>query len=177
MRQLFSAANVPLIATFRPCSSSDAERFDLLAAAIHAGATYVDIEMEAPYLKDLAAVAKGKQCKVILSHHWREHTPPKEELTDTVAAMQGYEPDYCKVVARAHAPTDNIRVLSLYEDTANLLAFCMGSVGRWSRIASYLLGAPFIYAAPDNGPATADGQPTIHELHELARIIRMNPAP
>jgi 3-dehydroquinate dehydratase type I len=167
IEKLFGEATPPLVAVFRPNGADDAVRFDALQTAITAGAAYVDIETDAPYLAALMDAAKQAGCKVILSYHDFERTPDNDTLQQLVAQMKALQPDYLKIATFAHSAADAARVLSLYETEKNLLAFCMGKEGRASRITSRLLGAPFIYAAPDNGPATADGQFTISELKKL----------
>ncbi|MDR3350500.1 MAG: type I 3-dehydroquinate dehydratase [Prevotellaceae bacterium] len=162
--QLFGQAKIPLIATFRPGGVSDAARFEALQTAINAGAAYVDIETDAPYLAALMQAARKTKCKIILSYHDFERTPDNGELQRIVAQMHALQPDFLKIATCAHSIADAERILSLYATEKNLLAFCMGKTGQYSRIKSLSLGAPFIYAAPDNGAATADGQLTVSEL-------------
>jgi 3-dehydroquinate dehydratase type I len=162
--QLFSQATIPLLATFRPNGADAAARFEALRTAINAGAAYVDIETDAPYLAALMQAAKKANCKIILSYHDFERTPSLDELFRIVAQMRAAQPNLLKIVTYAHSTADAERVLSLYETEKNLLVFCMGKEGQYSRTKSYALGAPFIYAAPDNGVATADGQLTVSQL-------------
>jgi len=143
-----------------------------LKTAIVAGVAYVDVEHDAPYLRELLADAREHQCRTILSYHNFESTPSKEELSVLVANMQTYHPDYLKIVPFAQSPDDALRVLLLYENTKNLLSFCMGEQGKYSRIVSYLLGAPFIYAASKNGAGTADGQLTVAEIKAVLQLLR-----
>jgi 3-dehydroquinate dehydratase type I len=162
--QLFGQATIPLLATFRPNGAEDAARFEALRTAVNAGAAYVDIETDAPYRSALMQAAKKARCKTILSYHDFERTPDLDTLQRLVVQMRAAQPDLLKIVTYAHSAADAERVLSLYETGKNLLAFCMGKEGQFSRRKSYVLGAPFIYAAPDNGAATADGQLTVSQL-------------
>ncbi|MDR0582559.1 MAG: type I 3-dehydroquinate dehydratase [Prevotellaceae bacterium] len=164
--QLFGRKNIPLIATFRSNGAGDAARFEALQTAINAGAAYVDIETDAPYLTALMQEARKAKCKVILSYHDFERTPGNDELQCIVAQMRALQPDFMKIVTYAHAAADAERILSLYKTEKNLLAFCMGKEGQSSRIKSRSLGAPFIYAAPDNGVATAAGQLTVSQIKQ-----------
>ncbi len=171
--QLFSQAPVSLIATFRPSETiSDIKRFAALKTAVIAGASYVDVEADAPYRDELMMVACENHCPVILSYHNFECVPVKEELHTIVAQMKAVQPDYLKIVPYAQSPADALRVLSLYETEKKLLAFCMGTHGKFSRIASYLLGAPFIYAASASDAATADGQMTIAEIKSILEQLK-----
>jgi 3-dehydroquinate dehydratase type I len=162
--QLFSRAKIPLIATFRP---TGAARFEALKTAVNAGAAYVDIETDAPYLTALMQEARKAKCKVILSYHDFERTPGNEELQSIVMQMRASQPSLLKIATYAHTAADAERILSLYKTEKNLLAFCMGKEGQASRIKSCSLGAPFIYAAPDHGVATADGQLTVSQIKQL----------
>jgi 3-dehydroquinate dehydratase type I len=172
--QLFSQATIPLLATFRPNGAEDTVRFEALRTAVNAGAAYVDIESDAPYRTALMQAAKEAGCKIILSYHDFERTPPLDELQRRVTQMRAAQPDLLKIVTYAHAAADAERVLSLYETEKNLLAFCMGKEGQFSRRKSLALGAPFIYAAPDNGAPTADGQLTVSQLKVESYAIATN---
>ena len=80
---LFCEADIPLVATCRIAeSSSEAESEVKLAAAIRAGARYVDLEIEAP--EDLAEriglCAEEYGTTYIRSFHDFEGTPSEKEL-------------------------------------------------------------------------------------------------
>jgi 3-dehydroquinate dehydratase-1 len=173
IHRLFSQSKVPLIATFRPNGIPDDLRKDALQAAVSAGATYVDIEADASYRTDLLKFATENHCKTILSCHYYRSTPGKSVLSGILKNMDAQHPTYKKIVTYAIQSTDAMRVLALYEEEPNLLAFCMGSEGRSSRVVSYLLGAPFIYAAPDGGALTADGQYTVSQIKEVLRAVNL----
>ncbi|MDR2358714.1 MAG: type I 3-dehydroquinate dehydratase [Prevotellaceae bacterium] len=165
--QLFGQAKVPLVATFRPNGVTDAARFEALKTAVNAGAAYVDIETGAPYLAALMQEARKAKCKVILSYHDFERTPDNGELQRIIAQMRALQPGLLKIATCARTAADAGRILSLYKTEKNLLAFCMGKEGQASRTESCSLGAPFIYAAPDHGVATADGQLTVSQIKHI----------
>lgn len=54
------------------------------------------------------------------------------------------------------------------------LCFAMGEVGAFSRILSWIHGAPWVYASLE-GRATAPGQFTLRELVESYRLARLEP--
>jgi len=169
--KLFSQSKAPLIATFRPTDISDTARHIALKAAIITGATYVDIEFDAPYATELITFAKENDCKIILSYHNFQATPSTKELKEIAQKMQALQPDFLKIVTFANASIDTLQVLPLYETTENLIAFCMGDHGKYSRIAAYYLKTPFIYAAPDNACTTADGQLTVSEIKSILSLL------
>ncbi|MDR0729575.1 MAG: type I 3-dehydroquinate dehydratase [Prevotellaceae bacterium] len=168
-KNLFRSATVPLIATFRPGDASDTLREEHLRTAIHAGAAYVDIELDAPYLNSLMQEARTHDCKVILSYHNSTHTPGAKALKRIVQQMQAHRPDVLKIVTHGLRSYDRLQLWSLYGIASNLVAFCTGANSGESRIASGLAGAPFMYAAPNDGPPTADGQFTVAQLRNVKR--------
>ncbi|MDR2361956.1 MAG: type I 3-dehydroquinate dehydratase [Prevotellaceae bacterium] len=168
-KNLFRSATVPLIATFRPGDASDALREEHLRTAIHAGAAYVDIELDAPYLSRLMQEAQMHNCKVILSYHDSTRTPGLRALKRIVRKMQAYRPDILKIVTHGLRPYDHMQLWSLYEIEPNLISFCTGLNSQSSRVFSGLTGAPFMYAAPNDGPPTADGQFTVASLKNVMR--------
>lgn len=54
------------------------------------------------------------------------------------------------------------------KNTPALIAFAMNEAGRFTRPLSIRLGAPFCYAKPNEGKATATGQYTLDEMLSLA---------
>jgi 3-dehydroquinate dehydratase type I len=66
--------------------------------------------------------------------------------------------DIAKIACHVHSFTDCARILSLYQKKREIIAFGLGKMGTFTRIASLFLGAPFTYAALAPGKETADGQ-------------------
>ena len=77
-----------LIATCRPEGVTDAQRMELLKVAIDNGAAWVDIEIESDraFTNELAAYAKAKGCKVIISYHDYNKTPSVIELNNRITS-------------------------------------------------------------------------------------------
>ncbi|HPW17431.1 MAG TPA: type I 3-dehydroquinate dehydratase [Candidatus Aminicenantes bacterium] len=170
VRALFSRPRL-LVAACRPGARSESERKALLAEAIAAGASYVDLEAEAgeAYKRELVAEARARGCRVIVSHHDFERTPPRAELERVIRA--GFEDgaDVVKVACRVRAPADNARLLGLLDAARPLVVVGMGPAGRITRIAAPLLGSPFTYASPEPGLETAEGQIDQAALREYLR--------
>ena len=84
IKQIFSLPS-KLIATCRPNPAirGEEERKKTLLTAIEAGAAYVDIEIEAAddFKKEIMQTARLRGCRVILSYHNYDKTPPKSEPT------------------------------------------------------------------------------------------------
>src|SRR5512145_2987146 len=98
IRKVFSQRK-KLIATCRPGKIKDKDRALMLKVAIESGATYVDIEYEAPvvYKNDLIDFAHSHQCDVIISYHNYEKTPDLDELEKIVQECYAQGADLAKI--------------------------------------------------------------------------------
>jgi 3-dehydroquinate dehydratase-1 len=173
IRKLFTLP-VDIIATCRPGTKSEQQRESLLLSAIASGAAYVDIEVNAgtDYFKRISDKARDLNCKLIVSYHNQEHTPQMNELEDILTRCFRMEAEIAKIVCRVHSPADCVRILSLYQQEKNIIAFGLGKQGMFTRIASLFLGAPFIYAASAPGKETADGQLDMQRLKSILDALR-----
>jgi 3-dehydroquinate dehydratase I len=161
------------VATCRNDKLSDPERMEKLKLAILAGASFVDIEYEAEtdYRNELAAFANANHTKVIISYHDYKKTPLLNELNEIINASKQWGADIVKLATMANSEKDSARIMGLYDNHSNLLAFCMGEKGVISRIAAPILGAPFTFAAPDAASATAPGQLTAEQFFNVYNIL------
>lgn len=161
-----------LIATCRPDVVGVEEQRRLLTLAIDSGAALADIEIEASseLKKNLAATAKAKGCKLIISYHNFSSTPSSKEVEAIIDSIFAEGADIAKVATTANCKEDTARILGLYGKYKNLVAIAMGDDGRIARVAAPLLGAPFTFAAP-KGQATAPGQLDTEQMESLYKII------
>jgi 3-dehydroquinate dehydratase type I len=79
--------------------------------------------------------------------------------------------DKIKITTTANSKSDCSLVMGLYAKHKNILAFCMGTLGKITRVAAPLLGAEFTYASWNELRSTAPGQLTVAELKEIYKII------
>lgn len=147
-----------LIATFR----SDVEPVKLIdryGLALDSGCTFVDVDASIPevHRNTVKAMAHGKGCKVILSYHNFNETPEIGRLQEIADALFRSGADVAKLACKANTAVDCSRVLGLYARYSSIVAFCMGNLGKVTRLAAPILGAPFTYASAD-GCGTAPGQ-------------------
>ena len=72
-----------------------------------------------------------------------------------------------KIVTTAKSLVDSTKIMSLYnpDNRINLIAFCMGEVGRHSRILCLYLGSPFTYVSL--GKPIAPGQFSLDEVKSI----------
>lgn len=169
IEELFSFCDLPLVATCRISEHMPAQTAESrLLAAIHAGAQYVDLEMEAPPMmsKRIRRETREYGVTLIRSYHDFQRTDSVEALKALVEKCQRLGADIVKIVTTAVIRPDANRVLSLYDEfePAGLIAFCMGEMGRESRLECLRKGAPFTYAALNDEEATAPGQWTTLEM-------------
>ncbi|MDY0201829.1 MAG: type I 3-dehydroquinate dehydratase [Bacteroidales bacterium] len=160
-----------LIATYR--TTSDFETMlTLLTQAIGNGCTFVDIDINTPniYLDKLIKIAQSKGCKVILSYHNFEETPDTKDLINIADKLFSHGACIAKIACMAQAPSDCARVMGLYENYKNLVAFCMGTTGMVTRISAPLLGAPFTYASEGKWE-TAPGQLSYTDANTILNIL------
>jgi 3-dehydroquinate dehydratase-1 len=173
LRSLFARAGAT-VATMRPGRHDDELRAATMIAAIHAGASYVDVELDAPaVLRDtVIAAARRRGCRVIVSHHDHQRTPSSDELALLVDACFEAGADLAKLACQVRAPAEAARLLSLLDDPRPVIPIGMGELGRPTRVIAPLLGAPFTYAALARGRETADGQYDAARLAELLEGVR-----
>ena len=152
------------IATYRSENS-----FDILFAkysqAIQFGCTCVDIDINVPeiYRDKIADLAHSLNRRVILSYHNYDKTPSKKHLTQTIEKIFSSGADIAKLACMAKSLDDCSRILGLYENQTKLVAFCMGELGKVTRLAAPILGAPFTYASI-KGKEVAPGQISYSEV-------------
>jgi 3-dehydroquinate dehydratase-1 len=172
IKRLFSLP-VKTVATCREGKFSDQYRLTLLETAIITGATYVDIELEMPaeMKKLIVKMAKEKNCKIIVSYHNFNLTPPVPELRSIINSCRETGADIVKIVCQVVNAMDVANLLSLYTFEKNIIAFGMGLDGLITRIAAPLLGAEFTYATIDKDNKTAPGQVTVKEMRTFYRIL------
>lgn len=155
------------IATCRSCAHSD--RFSILKHSLEAGAEFVDVELESEpmFVEEMAYITRLLNRKLIVSYHNYEETPSLFVLKRIYASAVTVGADLVKIACHTNSMQDNAKLLSLLAECHNLIVVGMGTIGRLTRIISPLLGSPFTFAAPDDGPPSAPGQLTFTQMTEL----------
>lgn len=181
LEDIYTASKLPVIATLRSSadggafSGSENSRIAYLFEALDAGCTMIDIERGTePGLKEkLIRNAKKNNCGVIISVHDFEGTAGMEELSMIMEMERGEGADIGKIVTTPHSVEDCHRVLRLLlkaeKEKFPLIAFCMGELGRFTRVIAPLYGAPFTYAS--SGTPTAPGQLSISAMRRVWRLV------
>ena len=173
----------PLLFTNRPSweggsfSGSEQERLQPLLQAVELQAAYVDLELRADKAlrQRLLAAKRSSATRLILSWHDFRATPGAEELTGLLQRMRAAGADIGKIVTTAETTGDVLRVLALLEEAHRigfpLSAFCMGKVGRISRVATIYLGGEMTYVAAAEDQATAPGQLSAARMNQLCALF------
>lgn len=167
-----------LIATCRLGFYHESERLLLLKQAVMSGASYVDLEIEAPVStkQEIIQAARSRGCRVIMSYHNDSETPPAAELKRIVRLCFREGADLCKIACRCLSMRDMMMILSLYgefEDfKGRIIALGTGDKAVWSRIAAPFLGAPFTYAAWSESERTAEGQLSFKDMQSLFSCLK-----
>ena len=155
----------------------DLARTEPLLRAVEQGAAFVDLELRADSRarRQLLDAIQGTTTRLILSCHDFSATPGPEQLRDTLLRMADSGAHVGKIVTTAHHVADVLRVLALQEKARELglplIAFCMGTAGRISRLATLYLGGFMTYVAVDEEQATAPGQLSAARLHRLMELF------
>jgi len=167
---LFSVfgAHKNLIATYRH-NNNDLEQVKYVYFnSIEKGARYIDLDVNLPekLRKEIIQQARHNKTGIILSYHNFIETQNSKELNKIISGIKQQNPDIVKVACMANTKSDCAAILSLYESHQNIIAFCMGKVGSFTRILAPLIGAPFTYTSIE-GAETAEGQINYNEIVEL----------
>lgn len=153
---------------------TEAERVGLLLEAVQHDCALVDLELRAaPELRGelLDCLAQHPHTRLIISWHDFEGTPANEILGEILQEQAESGAHIGKIVTSAREPQDVFRVLQLLglaeESGFPLIAFCMGSIGRISRLATVTLGGYMTYGSPEGCRESAPGQIPVAVLRDM----------
>jgi 3-dehydroquinate dehydratase I len=182
LKRLFRTHPGPVIATNRLAAEGgkwtggEAERRALLEEALTLGADFLDLELAADPAWRREVYGRRGEAKIILSWHDFSGTLETAQLEDTLQKMLAQDADIIKMVTMARAPEDNLRLLALIPQARaagrEIIAFCMGPAGKWSRIAAPLLGSFLTFAPFTKKGASAPGQLTVNEVKRLWQMLK-----
>jgi 3-dehydroquinate dehydratase type I len=83
--------------------------------------------------------------------------------------------DVVKIVSQAEKWSDNFRLLDLipkaHDRNVRIIAFCMGPLGRTSRVLSHLMGGYVTFASLEAGEESADGQIPASDMKHILEIL------
>ncbi|NWF53473.1 MAG: type I 3-dehydroquinate dehydratase [Syntrophaceae bacterium] len=156
---------------------SEKDRVGLLAQAANLGADYLDVEAGTGKqgIGRLKAEIGAKATRMIVSHHDFQRTPPWNGLVRRLDACRAYGAHAVKIVTLARSMEDNIRLMRIIPRSLAqgqpIIAFCMGPLGRVSRILAPLLGSFLTYVSLRKGAESAPGQFTVGEMRKIMGLL------
>jgi len=181
LKEIINAATKPVIVTYRSKKEGGGglaryeTRVRYLLNAIEAGADFVDIEFSMPQIYRQEIFQAGGASKLIISAHLHNKTPTRERLEDTFRRMTATGADVVKIITYAREPEDNLRVLGLIPlakvFNVNVIAFCMGPVGRISRVFTLIMGGYLTFASLDEGQESASGQIPVRKMKQILDVL------
>jgi 3-dehydroquinate dehydratase / shikimate dehydrogenase len=118
---------------------------------------------------------------VIISEHQYEKTPENlESVYENMLTNEddGICSDIIKIAVQANDITDTIPIWKLLKraksENQEIIPIAMGEAGKWTRILGLAHGAFLTFASLDADNATAPGQVTAQDLHEVYRAKELN---
>jgi 3-dehydroquinate dehydratase type I len=181
LKELIMSATRPILATYRSRkeggegSAGYETRVRHLSNAMEAGADYVDVEFSIPLEHRQRVLQNKVSSKIIVSLHLRNDTPHREKLEGVLKNMAATGADIVKIVTWARAWEDNFRVLELIPKAQamgiGIIAFCMGPLGRISRIVCPLMGGYMTFASLEKGQESASGQIPAPDMKQILETL------
>jgi 3-dehydroquinate dehydratase-1 len=182
LQKLFRTLPGPVIATNRLASEGgrwqgdEPDRLKLLSEALGLGITCLDVELAADAVWRRELAVRREKTKLILSWHDFTGTPDLARLEALLEEMLASDTDIVKMVTMARQPEDNVHLLSLipkaHAHGKEIIAFCMGPLGKWSRVAAPLLGSFLTFAPFSKRGASAPGQLTVNDLKKAWNLLK-----
>ncbi|MCR4560138.1 MAG: type I 3-dehydroquinate dehydratase [Bacteroidales bacterium] len=166
-------SDVKFIVTCRDGFVDKETKFEYLRRAALAGAEYLDLELELGE-KFICSFQKGLPVKIIVSYHNYDKTPEYNELYQIVKQCVACNCDIAKIVCTVNNLNDTGSLLGLYSSyihNKNIVAFGMGEKASFTRVVCLKCGAPFTYASPDDGSATAPGQLIVSKMKAMYKAL------
>ena len=173
---LFGAVRLPVLVACRTPEDGGhfrgtlAERRELLAAALDAGAQGIDLEGWETWQPPA-----GRTRLRLRIRSFHSFTGVPKELDEIRGKLHAHPGQIAKIVVTAHDLADAAPVLDLLRRTDQsampTVAFAMGRTAWPTRVLAAALGAPLVYGRIDDADeATAPGQPPVALLHGLYRV-------
>ena len=181
LKEIIASAPRPILVTYRSKKEGGSgtagygTRVQYLRDAVEAGADYVDLEFSIPLEHRQVIIQDRGSCQIVLSAHLLNRTPSSENLERLFRKMAATGLDIIKIVTWAKEWEDNFRVLKLIPRAqalnTKITAFCMGPLGRISRILCPLMGGHMTFASLEKGEESAAGQISAFDMKKVLEIL------
>jgi 3-dehydroquinate dehydratase I len=180
LSDLSASTKIPLIATNKIQTEkgffvgTETERQRTLFDAAKNGFQYIDVDFNNPKRNELITQLKALNAKSIVSYHKFDGILTASIMEKILDEQIRSGADVCKIVLTAKQLEDNLPVLSFVSfasTKAKLVCFCMGELGKISRLLSPAYGAYFTFAALEKSSETAVGQMSIGEIQAAFSLL------
>ncbi len=125
-----------------------ADQISILRAAVAAGAELVDVEIETAEEEPASLDPFRGAAATVVSYHNFGETPA---LGPVLRRLRQTDAAVYKIATAVRRPHDNVRLLALCRDQANLVVLGMGETGAPTRLLGPSRGSLFTFAAADPG--------------------------
>lgn len=178
--ELSNHGTIPKIATKMSVNKkekinvSKIDQQKILIKAAKSGFEYVDIGLDSPNLEKTIKKIKNLNCKPIVSFHDFTDSLPMLTLENILDKEISSGAEVCKIVTTANQIQDNLTILDFISQKSSktcLVCFCMGKLGKISRLLSPLYGGLFTFASLKVGYETANGQISFQEMKQIYKIL------
>jgi 3-dehydroquinate dehydratase type I len=178
IQRIVKAAEKPVLLTYRSVREGGKgmdNPADHLIAGVEAGADLVDVELSMPRDSRKRILNLRGGSKVVVSTHIYSGTPQTPELERLLNMSVEAGGDIVKIVTMANGWEDNLRTLELVnrarKENVKIISFCMGPMGRMSRVFSVPMGAYMTFASLEPGQESANGQIPIDKMKEIMGLF------
>jgi 3-dehydroquinate dehydratase type I len=180
LSDLTAYTEIPLIATNKLVGESgyftgtETERQQTLINAAKSGFEYVDLDLSNPKLEETLGSLKELGAKTIVSFHKFDEALSASEMNTILEKQISSGAHVCKIISTATKIQDNLNALAFVAANASrakLVCFCMGELGKVSRLLSPMFGAYFTFASLEAGSETAPGQLSIKEMKTAYNLL------
>ena len=179
LKSLRSQCAKPLIFTLRRADQGgqyqgpEAERLALILDLCALAPDYFDLEYDVPRELIAQVHALYPNIKLISSYHDFDKTP--EDLAGILALMQQPSISIYKLATFAHSIIDALRMLCFIQEAQVPFAgMCMGADGEITRVLGPVVGNALDYGSVSSGDATAPGQLSVQDLHQIYHYPLLN---
>jgi 3-dehydroquinate dehydratase I len=182
LSDLVKSTKIPLIATNKLLSENgnfagtETERQQTLFNAAKNDFEYVDVDLSSPKHKETIDKLKLLGAKPIVSYHKFDGALSVSEMEKVLEQEIASGASVCKIITTANQIEDNLTALnfvSTMSSKTKLVCFCMGELGKVSRLLSPMFGAFFTFASLQQGNETAVGQMTIQEMKAAYDLLEL----
>ncbi len=184
---------VPVILTFRDFKEGGQleidknERLEIIKRLIGAQPNYIDVEVnsEDHVLSEVISLAIKKKVTLIFSYHDFEETPSYYSCLNLIKKFKGLlvkkalidskiiQQSLFKLIFTARTFEDNLTSLKICKTVSNegqnIICFCMGELGIFSRILCVQAGSFLTFGSFEE--KTAPGQLSIRKIREIHQLL------